>query len=503
MRFKAFFQKLSRKRLSTGALVYYSIYLILIIVFFVGMTFATVALRNWLVNFEASQPEHKAEQVFSQHFANPDWEGLYEEYGPIRGYEFMDAKDYASYMDRTLDNSRIVKYKTSAGLSGGEKYVIRAILEDGRYFNFATYTLKDLNKGTDATANWQLAEIKLMVWGSQPPERPVEPTTPTEPSEPPTEPSVPPVEPPQEPVLYHCTVLADPAHTVTVNGIPLDESHIIRSVTTKAEDYLPQGLHGYRLVELYIDGLTEAPEAVLTDKSGNVIPMVYDEVTSTYTQDLSPTPMGDGEQTAILSAATTYCKYMINAATKTELKQYFDTNQQIYATITGNDTWMQSYSSYDFADNQQVSDYYRYSDTLFSARVTLTLNVTRKDGSVKIYELDTTFFMERQGEGWKAVQMTNVDVQAQTALVRLNYMQDDELLLSELVDADANRITPPAVTGGQGEVFLGWFTKTTAENGDITMNLKFRPNDSGSVILPADYTLEPMTLYALFQAEEG
>lgn len=495
MGMKETWNKLSRKKMTTGTVVYYSIYLILIIAFFVGMTIATVALRNWLVSFEASQPTHKADQVFTQYFTNPDWAALYEEYGPIKGYESMDAQEYAAYMQSNVGSAKIIKYKTSAGLSGGEKYVIRAVLADGSYYNFATFTLKERNPNTSATASWQLSEIKLMAWSKNPPQRPSEPTDPTAPTEP--------TPPPEKPVLYHCTILTEPTNTVTVNGITLDESHIIRSASTKAEEYLPDNLHGFRMVAMYIDGLTEAPNITVTDPAGNPVSGSYDEDTCTYAQDMTRPGIEDAEKTAILSAATTYCKYMINAATKTELKQHFDSNKQIYATITGNDTWMQSYASYEFPEPQTVSDYYRYSDSLFSAKVTLKLNVSRKDGTVKVYDLDTTFFMEKQGDSWKAIQMTNVDVQARITLVRLTFMKDDIILQSELVDAQANRLTAPAVTGGEDEIFLGWFTKTVAENGDITMDLKFRPDDSGKITLPADYTLEPMTLYALFQQEES
>lgn len=477
-------QKRRRRRgLTTGAVVYYSIYLILIIAFFVGMTVATVALRRWLVNYEASQPGRKSEQIFTEYFADPDWARLYA-HGPIKGYEFLDTAGYVAYMEQTVGDASIIKYKTSAGLSGGEKYVIRAVFPDGSYYNFATFTLKNQAAADELIADWQLSDITLSVWFENPPEQPT-------------------VEPPPKVVTYHCTVITDPANTVTVNGITLDDSHVIRTVTTTAESYLPAGIHGYRLAELYIDGLTEQPAVSVTDAGGNSIPMAYDEATCAYTQDLTRSPIGEAEKSAILSAAATYCKYMIEAADKNELKQWFDPSKEIYATITGNDTWMQSYASYGFSEEQTVSGYYRYSEELFSAKVSLTLNVNRKDGTVKTYELDTTFFMEKQGDGWKVTQMTNVDVQAQTTMVRLTYIQDGKQLLSEMVDASANRLTTPAVTGPEGETFLGWFTMTVAENGDKTYDLKFTPGEDGTVSLPTDYTLEPMTLYALFQAEEG
>ena len=53
-------------------------------------------------------------------------------------------------------------------------------------------------------------------------------------------------------------------------------------------------------------------------------------------------------------------------------------------------------------------------------------------------------------------------------------------------------------------MFKGWFTQTAMENGDTTMDLIFPPTATGSISLPEDQKLNPMTLYALFgAAEEG
>ena len=69
-------RKLFRKpRLST--IIFYSFYVLLIVAFFIGMRKITVPLKDWLVRYEASQPEKKCEEVFEALFADPDWEHLY------------------------------------------------------------------------------------------------------------------------------------------------------------------------------------------------------------------------------------------------------------------------------------------------------------------------------------------------------------------------------------------------------------------------------------------
>ena len=86
-------------------------------------------------------------------------------------------------------------------------------------------------------------------------------------------------------------------------------------------------------------------------------------------------------------------------------------------------------------------------------------------------------------------------------MVRLTYMNGNELIHTELVDAATGKLTPPAVTIPEGKVFSGWFTETVDENGNKTMSLAFLPDENGNVTLPVDNMLEPMTLHALFEKE--
>ena len=304
---------------------------------------------------------------------------------------------------------------------------------------------------------------------------------------------------------YQYTFLVASDSTVYLDGVALDESHIVRTVTTKAEDYLPDGIHGYQLTQLYVDGLTTQPEVVVKDAQGAEISMTYDEATCTYTQDLTAATAGEEESSALLDAATTYCEFMIRASSASDLKKWFDSGSEIYKTITKTDSWMQGYKSFAFSDEQTISGYYRYTDTLFSAKVALTLNVTRKNGTVKVYELDTTFFMEKQDGKWKVIDMTNVDVQEQIVTIRMTYLHTDGTLIhTEMLDAGVNSLSTPAVTVPENHIFRGWATKSIGAEGENLYTIIYQPDENGTVQLPTDGTLEPTTLYAIFGAtEEG
>ena len=70
-----------------------------------------------------------------------------------------------------------------------------------------------------------------------------------------------------------------PGYTVSVNGVALDDSYTIRTVTTDAEKYLPEGLHGYRLEVQTISGFLIPPEVTVTDENGNTVAMNYNAET--------------------------------------------------------------------------------------------------------------------------------------------------------------------------------------------------------------------------------
>ena len=50
-----------------------------------------------------------------------------------------------------------------------------------------------------------------------------------------------------------------------------------------------------------------------------------------------------------------------------------------------------------------------------------------------------------------------------------------------------------------GMVFSGWYKETVQDNGTRVQTLVFVPDENGEVSIPSGTTLEPMTLYPLFE----
>ena len=452
--------KKKKKPVTKGTVLFYSIYLLLIIAFVIGLVVVMNMLSDWLVRFETSQPETKSQEVFQQLFADPDWEELYD----LSGFQdtlFESKASYAAYMENKVGDQERTYIKTSAGLSGGHKYIIRLGEE-----NLGTFTLHNHVEGDLEIPDWQLDTVEMFLSRQE-----------------------------------NVTVLTQPGHTVSINGIPMSDSYIVAKTHTVLDDYAPEGFHGDRTVTYYTDGLLVTPEVTITDENGNALECAYNQETGMYYEVLSPKPeISKSEYNAVVNATKSYAKHMIGAS-GAALSSHFNTSSELYKFITSNELWFKGYKGYNFSE-ETVSEYHRYSDDMFSARIQITLNVSRSNGSIKEFDIDHTFFVKKNANGvWKVFDMTNVDLQKEISEVRLTFKNGGEVIHQDMYNANSTTLNTPAITVPEGQQFLGWFREVRDENGDTTLKLMFQPDENGNVTLPHGYVMEHMVLIARFGKE--
>ena len=435
--------------------VFYTLYFLFIAAFFVGLYFVMGELDGFLVKYEAAQPDARSQEVFAQYFSQPDWAQLYDVAG-ISGTQY-DGKDaFVSYMQTKVGTEQLTFVETSMGLSKDKKYYVRLGEE-----NIGSFSLGNV-AGAVAIPEWDLCGMEFYI-------------------------------------SYDRDVTVDsyPGYTVKVNGVALDDSHIIRTTTTRAEEYLPDGLHGMRTVRYYLDGLLVAPAVTVVNETGEEVTLSYDAERNAYTHETSFNSITDEQKKAFEKATEIYGRFMITDVNKATLGKYFVGKS--YDAITQAElTFIQTYTDFAFTP-AKITEFFSYSDTYCSARISRTLNVTRKNGTVKSFDINTTYFMEKQEGGWMVVDITNTDVQTGSAQVRLRFMQDGKLVESQMLDSNSQVIIPPEVTVPNGKQIKGWFLQTTNEDGTKAMTLAFQTNDYGEVFLPAGYELEPMTVHVLFE----
>ena len=451
-----------RKGPRLGGVIFYTLYFMFILVFFVATFFGLQWLQGWLADYQAAQPTTKSQEVFDQLFSHPDWGALYDAAG-IEDTPYEGKEQFVSYMENKVGDATLTFKETSAGLSGDKKYFV--LLGDEK---IASFTLSGQTAAITDIPDWELGGVELFFDRSE--------------------------------TFYIQNV---DGHTVEVNGVPLDDSHVIQIATTAAAERLPIGVTGASTCTQEISDLMAVPTVTIFDKSGKSMEVSYDAETHTFTEQTEANTISDSEREAALNAAKTNCLFMIEKASKADIAKYFDTSSDVYSVIVNlGNLWVQDNNGYRFT-KEEVSDYARYSDDLFSARVSLTLNVTRKDGTTKDFGYDSTLFFRKQDTGkWLVYDATNADVNAPVGKVRLTFMNGDTVLSSEFVKTDATELDTPLVSAPEGKVFIGWYRIDKYDNG-TTYTMVFDPDENGHVTIPNGTTLEPMTLYALFETPSG
>lgn len=447
-----------KRKAKKSTVIFYSIYGGCVAVILIALIFLMLPLRSWLVKYEASQPEQKSAEVFNILFAEPDWGVIYTLAGvEDTAYEGKDA--YVAYMEQKVGDQALTYIETAAGLSGDHKYIVK--LGDEKV---ATFTLTADSASEAEIVDWKLGTVEVFFSRNE------------------------------------CvTINKEPGSTVYINGVALDDSYTIRSTSTVAEDYLSDDIHGYRMEQQYLDGLLVPPEIIVMNPGGSIMIMEQDAETGIYSPVLdTPDEMTEEERQLALDAAEANALFAIRAISTAQLRKYFDPNSQIYSDICNTAAVIQSYSSYSFDESvTSVSDFFRYSDTLFSARVTMQLDVKRSNGSIKSFEMNTTYFFTMNATGtYMVTNITNVDTTALREQVRLTFVNDGVQLDTQMVDADSKTISLPSVTAPEGKVLLGWAVQGTGEDGSITMTIVLVPEENGTAAV--SHSLEPMKLYPVF-----
>lgn len=444
-----------------SGVIFYTIFFLCIFLFYTATYFGLLELRDWLTRYEMAQPTTKSQEVFDTLFSDPNWGSLYD-IANVQDAAYESKEAFVGYMENTVGEADLTYVETSTGLSNDKKYIVR--LGDEK---IAAFTLVNHNQTDSQTeiADWQLGNLEFFIQYNE---------------------------------SYYIKKLD--GHTVYVNDVPLDDSFTVRISTTNAEDYLPEGVAGVRVCTQQITGLAGKPNVRIVDAAGNEMKVVYDDATRTFAEQSDVNSISDTERDLAINAVKTYALYMIKRAGEGDIAEYFLRGSDAYNAITDTERgFVQDAAGREFV-NESVTNYCRYSDSLFSVRVSVTLNQYRSSGTVKESTIEQSLFFEKQSNGkWMCYAMTAVDVPKPIEKVLLTFMNEDAVLDSDFYDSDINTLTCPIVSAPEGKVFSGWMVEGADETGKTVMNVIFQPDENGVVTIPGGTTLEPMTLYPYFE----
>ena len=441
-----------------GSVIFYTFYFLLVFVILGGVYMGLGWVKDFLVKYEAGQPDVMRDQIYAEYFADPDWGKLYD-MAHVQDTEYEGRDEFVAYMEAKQGDAELELMETSAGLSGDKKYILKLGKE-----KVASFTMNGAPEKVTDIANWQLGTVEVFFERTE---------------------------------SYRISKMD--GHTAYVNGVALSDDFTIQIASTIADDYLPMGLTGSRTCVQEIGDLLVMPTVTVTDEKGEQMEVTYDEQSRTFTELTVANTIGEEEKTFSLKAVETYALFMIEKASSTEVGKYFQKGTDTYNTIVKSEVWWTQRNNGAAFSGQEVTGNARYSDDLFSVRVSMSLDVTRTDGTLKQFPVSTTLFVEKQNGKWQVTLMTNVDVQQPRGQVRLTFKNGDEVLTTGFVANDVDEIQTPMISAPEGKVFAGWALESIDDNGVKTLTIVFGPTENGVVPLPAGTVLEPMTLFAHFE----
>lgn len=449
------------KKKRTGTLVFYTVCMGFVFVFYVATFFGLKYLTNWLTRFESAQPTAKSAAVFEELFTAPDWDALYDRAGMTIGKD-----GFRQVMEEKVGSQALTYAETSAGLAKNQKkYVV--LLGDE---TIGTFTLanRNPNQGDTEVPDWELSSVEFRLERKAP-----------------------------------FRIRLRQGHTALVNGEAFGEEHTVIKETSKAGDYLPVYVPAPTYITLEVSDLLTQPEVVIRDEAGQELPVSYDAESRTFTEAEEAPELPQELEDLTINAVKTYANYMNRKASAADLAKYFDKDSNAYTSSTDlmgkEGQWVQMGSNYAFS-GESVTNYQVYSDDIFSVRVSVTLIITRKeDGSTKESDITQTLFFSKGSSGkWTCFEMTAVDAAQLDTQVLLTFLEDDTVLSSGFYDSNAAGISCPLISAPEGKTFSGWMVEEQNEQGATVLRLVFQPDESGYVSLSGT-TLEPMTLYPLFE----
>ena len=444
-----------------GGVIFYTIYFLFIFAFFIGVFGFLNWLHGWLEAYEGAQPTVKCQQVFDELFGNPDWAQLYRLAG-VEDTDFEGVNEYVSYMENKVGGQELNFVETSAGLSGDKKYIVRLGTE-----KLATFTLTGQGERITDIPDWQLGDVELFFSRNN-----------------------------------SIQIKKLENHVAYVNGVPLDDSYTIQIASTKADELLPVGTPSVRTSIQRIDGLLAVPQIVVYDETGtSQVEVVYNPDTDTYEEMNDAIVISDEERAAVFGALEAYSGFMINASgSRAGVAKYFDGSSSTYSDIIkmGSELWMNSDNGHEF-QNEEILGYTKYSDSLFSVRASLNMHVKCKDGTEKDYGVTESMIFIKKNGNWVCNEMTNADITQPVGQVRLTFCDaSGKTISSDFYDTDASMLTTPTIPAPEGKTFSGWSRIDVGEDNTNTWTIVFNPDENGNVYLNGA-TLEPMTLYPLFE----
>ena len=313
--------------------VFYICLLILIVAVVALTEFGKSVLKDVLKEYEDSQPKYVAEDFLESNFDSGIGETCAKLFASqISAYETEES--IAAYFDQITAEKEFALQSVSSGVGGDLQYVVKC---DNK--KFVTFSVVKSGETTEHGFDlYRLSDVAL-----------------------------------NEKLLNAYSVEVPLGYSLTVNGIAADETYCLGDrIETESKEFMPEGVDGIVYTTYTFDKMCEVPTFAVTAPSGKACEVVQKENGAYHAKIVYDDALADAYSEYVIEATKAYACYLQKDATFGKVGKYMDPTSQLYANIKSSPNWMViDHTSYDFEDIT-TSEFYAYSEDVFSCRVTLT-----------------------------------------------------------------------------------------------------------------------------------
>lgn len=355
---------MKHKKMSLFSKIYLSVAAFFIILLIV----AAFVFWFFLEAFEATRPDNIAKSFFNESFKAGTIGYLVEQYAPeMLKFENKDSIDRE--FRENYDLTKLNFFSTTSLQDGSEKYTVT-------YNNseFAGFMLSPDKEEGFGFKNYKITDVNFTF------ERNTE-----------------------------VSVLVKKGSKLRVNGIDVDASYIAETdIQDVSYSHMPKGVEGIMYDKYTIPGLIFEPEVKVISSDGEVSAAEFDKekecfaVPTVYSVELQK----DHSDYAIC-AITEYAKYLSNNSEFSKIAPYLDPSAGLYKDIQGvSTTWLWKHKDYRISD-EKACDFIRYTDEVFSCRVSLKDTLISYSNKEHVEVVDVTVYFRYVGGNYLIYDMVN------------------------------------------------------------------------------------------------
>ena len=290
-------------------------------------------LKDVLSEYEDAQYKYVAEEFFDNNFAVGNGKTLAALFS-AQISEYETEGTVAAYLSTIIDGNSFTLQHSSSGMSDEEKYVVS--VDNLRFAEF--YISKNGEKTKHGFDIYTVSKVSL-----------------------------------NENLLNSYSIEIPVGYTVNINGAVADKKYALGDkLQTESQNFMPDGVEGLVYTTYTFPNMCTAPEFTVLDTTGAETAVSLTDSGVYRASAAYNTELAAEYSDYVIAATKAYACYMQKDASFSKVAGYIDPSSEFYAYVKGTPTWpVISHNSYAFED-AEVTEFYAYSDNVFSCRIKLT-----------------------------------------------------------------------------------------------------------------------------------